>query len=90
MHLTSCPECGSPAEITEQFSLGSTSGPVEHVRIACVRRHWFLLPIPQPRSPSDDAGVDGRGREARERSVPSGARARTGTLKLVHPTMPVF
>jgi hypothetical protein len=61
MHLTSCPECGSPAEITEQFSLGSTSGPVEHVRIACVRRHWFLLPIPQPRSPSDDAASTGEG-----------------------------
>jgi hypothetical protein len=57
MHLTSCPECGSPAEITEQFSLGSTSGPVEHVRTACVRRHWFLLPIPQPRSPADAAAT---------------------------------
>ena len=36
-----CPECGSSARITERFWLGSTAGPVEHVRIGCVNNHWL-------------------------------------------------
>lgn len=74
MNFTSCPDCGSPAEITDQFVLGSTGGPVEHVRISCVRRHWFLLPIPQPSSPandtastSDETPANGASRAARVR-----------------------
>jgi hypothetical protein len=38
-----CPECGSPAQITDRFQLGSTSGPLEHVKIMCPQRHWFTL-----------------------------------------------
>ena len=59
MDLTSCPSCDSPAEIIEQFTLRSTDGPVEHMRITCVRRHWFLLPVPRPRRPSDDVASPG-------------------------------
>ena len=44
MDTTTCPECGSPAEITERSVLESTGGPMEHVRLQCVRRHWFLMP----------------------------------------------
>lgn len=43
MDATTCPECGAPAEITGRDALESTDGPVEHVRVVCVRRHWFLL-----------------------------------------------
>jgi hypothetical protein len=39
-----CPQCGAPARITERFWLGSTDGPVEHVKTGCVSHHW-LTPL---------------------------------------------
>jgi hypothetical protein len=56
----SCPQCGAPARITERFHLGSTAGPVEHVKTSCERGHWFtptvdsldLEPVPAKASPS--------------------------------------
>ena len=36
-----CPECGAPARITERFWLGSTDGPVEHLKTGCVNNHWL-------------------------------------------------
>ena len=45
MELTTCPECASVAEIRWRAVLESTDGPVEHARIECVSRHWFLLPV---------------------------------------------
>lgn len=45
MDLTHCPECAAPAEIQWSAVLDSTDGPVEHAKILCVRRHWFLLPM---------------------------------------------
>lgn len=47
---TSCPECGEVAEVQDRDVLGSTEGPVEHIKILCVNRHWFLLPAPPPAS----------------------------------------
>ncbi|MDQ4055339.1 MAG: hypothetical protein M3237_21965 [Actinomycetota bacterium] len=44
MHLTTCPECGRPAEIGWRDVLESTDGPVEHARVTCIDGHWFLLP----------------------------------------------
>jgi hypothetical protein len=44
MEILSCPECGAPAEIEPRGSCGSTAGPVEHVKVICVRHHWFLMP----------------------------------------------
>jgi len=44
MDITTCPECGAPAEITFRTALESTGGPMEHVKLQCVRRHWFLMP----------------------------------------------
>jgi hypothetical protein len=41
-----CPQCGAPAQITERFRLGSTAGPVEHVKTGCVNNHW-LTPWPR-------------------------------------------
>jgi hypothetical protein len=43
MDATTCPDCGAPAEVTDRCTLESTDGPIEHVRVVCVRRHWFLL-----------------------------------------------
>jgi hypothetical protein len=52
--LTTCPDCGAPAEVQWRATLESTSGPVEHAKVHCLRGHWFLLPVsglakaPQP------------------------------------------
>jgi hypothetical protein len=35
------PTCQAPAHIVERWTLGSTDGPVEHVKTTCVRGHWF-------------------------------------------------
>ncbi|HEX6756293.1 MAG TPA: hypothetical protein VF109_10160 [Mycobacteriales bacterium] len=43
MDATTCPECGAPAEIVDRDALESTDGPMEHVKVICARRHWFLL-----------------------------------------------
>ena len=43
--LVDCPACGLPAEITDRFTLGGAPGPVEHVKVVCVRRHWYTLPL---------------------------------------------
>jgi hypothetical protein len=43
--LVHCPTCGLPAEITDRFTLGGAPGPIEHVKIVCVRRHWYTLPV---------------------------------------------
>lgn len=42
---TTCPECGEISEVQDRHVLDSTDGPVEHARIMCIRRHWFLLPV---------------------------------------------
>jgi hypothetical protein len=44
LDLVVCPECFAPAEILDRFTLGSTDGAVEHVKVQCLRRHWFLMP----------------------------------------------
>jgi hypothetical protein len=43
--LVDCATCGLPAEITDRFTLGGAPGPVEHVKIVCVRKHWYTLPV---------------------------------------------
>jgi hypothetical protein len=48
---TICPECGELAQVQDRAVLESTSGPVEHAKVMCVRRHWFLLPVDQLRTP---------------------------------------
>jgi uncharacterized protein YbaR (Trm112 family) len=44
VELTVCPECAQPAEVVWFTVLASTEGPVEHAKILCLDRHWFLLP----------------------------------------------
>jgi hypothetical protein len=43
MEITTCPECDAPAEIRGRSVWESTDGPIEHIRVECVRRHWFLM-----------------------------------------------
>ena len=44
MDITTCPECGAAAEVIDRMALESTDGPMEHLKIQCVRRHWFIMP----------------------------------------------
>jgi hypothetical protein len=43
--LRDCPTCGLPAEITDRFTLGGAPEPVAHVKLVCVMRHWFTIPV---------------------------------------------
>jgi hypothetical protein len=43
--IVGCPECHQPAEVLDRFALESTDGPVEHVRLGCLARHHFLMPV---------------------------------------------
>lgn len=58
--FTTCPDCGNIAETHDRFLLSSTDGPIEHMRMLCVRRHRFVLPtsslerVPTMRPPASD------------------------------------
>ena len=54
--LIDCPSCGLPAEITDRFTLNGAPAPVEHVKLVCIQRHWYTLPLDQlmVRSPETD------------------------------------
>lgn len=54
MELTRCPECTAVAEIQWRAVLESTDGPVEHAKILCALRHWFLMPVAALAHPSAD------------------------------------
>jgi hypothetical protein len=41
MNYVRCPQCELPATIIDRFSLNSTDGPVEHLKIRCMSGHWF-------------------------------------------------
>ena len=45
--LLECPTCALPAEITDRFTLDGAPAPVEHVKLLCVQRHWYTLPVDQ-------------------------------------------
>jgi hypothetical protein len=44
LELTSCPDCGHPAEVVDRFLLQSTDGATEHVKTRCITGHWFTTP----------------------------------------------
>ena len=44
MEILDCPTCGAPTEVVSSYLLDSTDGPVEHLQLRCVRRHWFAMP----------------------------------------------
>jgi len=39
-----CPECHQEAVVEWRTNIGSTCGMLEHVKISCPKRHWFLMP----------------------------------------------
>ena len=43
--LVECPTCGLPAEVADRFTLGGAPEPVEHVKVRCIRRHWYTVPV---------------------------------------------
>ena len=45
LDLVVCPECALPAEVLDRFGLSSTGRTLEHVKIRCLARHWFLMPV---------------------------------------------
>jgi hypothetical protein len=45
LDLVACPECAMPAEVERRDVLGSTSGLVEMIKIRCLDRHWFYMPV---------------------------------------------
>jgi hypothetical protein len=60
--LVECPTRGFPPEVSDRFTLGGAPGPVEHVKVVCVRRHWYTLPVDMfPVSPpvSQDMSTSG-------------------------------
>ncbi|HEY3010296.1 MAG TPA: hypothetical protein VGJ63_19850 [Micromonosporaceae bacterium] len=63
MQFTQCPDpaCDAVAEIIDRFVLPSTGGYLEHVKVLCLHRHWFMLPVsslkPSPaRAPAHRVG----------------------------------
>jgi hypothetical protein len=38
-----CPECDMAAFVEWSTTCPSTDGPLEHVKIRCLNRHWFLM-----------------------------------------------
>jgi hypothetical protein len=71
MILTAGLDCHQPAEIQWRAVLDSTDRPAEHVKILCVQRHWFVLPV------ASIAGVDANGHP---RTPPCGRTRRNQTL----------
>ena len=60
LDLVVCPECAAPAEVVDRYVLPSTDGPVEHVKVQCLGRHWFVLPaaaLPPVRTVNVEAGT---------------------------------
>ena len=55
--LVDCPTCGLPAEITDRFTLDGVPGPVDHVKVVCVRRHWYTLPADMFRCDTTTLGL---------------------------------
>jgi hypothetical protein len=45
LDLVACPECAMTAAVQGSDRLEGTDGPVAHVRVTCVNRHWFLMPV---------------------------------------------
>lgn len=70
MDFTTCPECGVQAEIEWRAVLESTDGPVEHAKVRCSNRHWFLLPVASLERPRRSAVAATMGRSAGHRRPP--------------------
>lgn len=78
---TSCPECGAPARVEWRAVLESTDGPIEHAKVSCDQRHWFLLPVADlPLARAADAQSPGI------TSAPTRKSAATAAVTAGHPS----
>jgi hypothetical protein len=41
LDIIPCPQCGTPAEVTQRFWLNSTDGPIQHLKTICLSKHWL-------------------------------------------------
>ncbi len=70
MEIVDCPTCGAPAE-AQSWSFGGSAGPVPHVKLLCVRRHWYLMPRDMLVLEPDRRRVSGDGAGAAPATSPS-------------------
>ncbi|MGH3788704.1 MAG: hypothetical protein ACRDRG_19630 [Pseudonocardiaceae bacterium] len=47
MSTLSCPQRSLPVTVIDRFTLNSTDGEIEHVRISCPASHHFLMALDQ-------------------------------------------
>jgi hypothetical protein len=47
MEVVRCPQCAATARIVDRFTLASTDGPLEHVKLECPNGHWLTPPAAQ-------------------------------------------
>jgi len=52
--------CGLPAEVEAQWTISSTDGPLQSVKIRCPRGHWFTGPVESLTVPELCGPVHGR------------------------------
>lgn len=45
VETTGCATCGAPSEVLDRYVLDSTDGPIEHIKVVCVRRHWYTVAV---------------------------------------------
>ena len=45
LDIVACPECSMAAAMQWRDRIESTDGPLDTVRITCVNRHWFMMPV---------------------------------------------
>jgi hypothetical protein len=43
LDIVACFECAATAAVQGRGPVESTDGPLDHVRITCVNRHWFMM-----------------------------------------------
>ena len=78
--LLPCPDpsCGALAELMDRITLGSTHGPVEHVRTQCLDGHLFFCPC-RARINRHHGLLGVRSRHVRKRDEVADTAAKAGT-----------
>ena len=65
--------CGLPAGVEGRYTMRSTDGPLESVRIRCPRGHWFNGPVESLTLPQRSQGLDAAGCRQRDGNPPGAA-----------------
>ena len=72
--------CGLPAGVEGRYTMRSTDGPLESVRIRCPRGHWFNGPVESLILPQRSQGPDAAGGRQRGGNPPAAAEPAEGRL----------